>query len=172
MGRHPKPTALRLLEGNREHRTIRAELEPRPERVAPPCPHELKGDARRAWRYIVRELGRMHVLASSDRGQMAAYCDAWGEWCKGRKKLAEMSAAAGGGDVEMIRVGMKTTRHRDGSVTEDSGRLVTNPWVIYTRKARADIARYGAELGLNPVQRTRIKMDIKPARSLREELSA
>ena len=155
-GRKPKPTALRLIEGNREHRTIRAELEPKPVSKAPPCPRELRKDARKAWRYLVRELGGMNCLASSDRGQMVGYCDAWGRWTNAQRRLQEQEQLAGGKDQSVI---MST-----------GGRWGENPWLKISNRALADLIKYGAELGLNPVQRTRVKIEKAPAESRKAKL--
>lgn len=171
-GRKPKPTALRLIEGNREHRTIHEELEPKPERVAPPCPRELKADARKAWRYLVRELGKMGTLASSDRAQMSAYSRAWGLWCKAERKLEELAAQNPGRDSEIIKTGAKKKTNADGSVTESGGNWIQNPWFSIANRAMADAVKYGAELGLNPVQRTRVKLDKPSDQSKRGRLLA
>ena len=177
-GRKPKPTALRLIEGNREHRTIHAELEPHPEKVAPPCPRELRGDERKAWRYLVRELGKMGVLASSDRAQMTAYCDAWGRWCKAKRVLRELSEQAGGKDVEVVKINVRkkiTMDKKTGateSVTETGGSWIQNPWMHLKNRALEDVVKYGAELGLNPVQRTRVKLERPQEQSRRGKLLA
>jgi P27 family predicted phage terminase small subunit len=169
-GRKPKPTALRLIEGNREHRTIHEELEPKPEKKAPPCPRELKDNARKAWRYLVRELGKMGTLASSDRGQMTAYARAWGVWCRAERKLAELSAQLGGGEPEIMKTGIKHTTKPDGTVTESGGNWIQNPWFNVANKAMSDVVKYGAELGLNPVQRTRVKLERADSDDRRERL--
>jgi P27 family predicted phage terminase small subunit len=170
-GRKPKPTGLRLIEGNREHRTISKE-EPRPAPIAPPCPRELQGDERKAWRYLVREMGKMGTLASSDRGQMTAYCDAWGRWVKGKRKLRELAQMAGNDDIEVIRTGAKRKVNPDGSTVETGGNWIQNPWLNFTNRALEDVVKYGAELGLNPVQRTRVKVERSEPNSRRSKLLA
>jgi P27 family predicted phage terminase small subunit len=153
-GRKPKPTSLRLIEGNREHRTIHKELEPQPEKKAPPCPAELRGDERKAWAYLILELGKMGTLASSDRGQITGYCHAWGLWCRAKRKLNDLGA--GGKDAEVI--------------TTENGNYIQNPWLSIANRAMADCVKYGAELGLNPVQRTRVKLENITPVSRRERL--
>jgi P27 family predicted phage terminase small subunit len=153
-GRKPKPTSLRLIEGNREHRTIHQDLEPKPEKKAPPRPRELQGDERKAWRYLVLELEKMGTLASSDRGQITGYCHAWGLWCKAKHKLAELGE--GSMDPEVI--------------TTEKGNYIQNPWLGIANRAMADVVKYGAELGLNPVQRTRVKLENPQPQSRRERL--
>jgi phage terminase small subunit len=98
----------------------------------------------------------MNILASSDRGQMVGYCDAWGRWCKAKRMLAEMELRGGGIPAEIIRCG-------NGGWTE-------SPWLRISNRALADLIKYGAELGLNPVQRTRVKMEKAPEQSRRQKL--
>jgi P27 family predicted phage terminase small subunit len=156
MGRHPKPTPLRLLEGNREHRTIHDELEPRPEKKAPTCPKRLRGEERKAWRYLVKELDKMGTLATSDRAIMAAYCDAWGLWDKAKRKLESLEENMP--DPEVLPT--------------ENGNWIQNPWRQIANRAMADYVRYGALLGLDPTSRTRIKTEVPETKSLRDELLA
>jgi P27 family predicted phage terminase small subunit len=156
-GRKPKPTAFRLIEGNREHRTIDADHEPKPEKKAPPCPGELHGDEKRAWGYLVRELDKMNTLATSDRGMITGYCHAWGTWVKAKRKLNEL-AAAGNPDPEVIMT--------------EKGNWIQNPWLGIANRAMADVVKYGSFLGLDPTSRTRIKVEQPQKQSLRDELLA
>ncbi len=154
-GRKPKPTPLRLIEGNREHRTIHAENEPVPKSDAPPCPRELRGEERKCWKWLVEELRAMGTLATSDRGNMAGYCHAWGIWVKAKHKLNEL-AAGGNQDPEVIMT--------------EKGNWIQNPWLGIANRSMADVVKYGAFLGLDPTSRTRIKTDKPQGPSLREEL--
>lgn len=157
-GRKPKPTALRIIEGNREHRTIHPELEPKPDKIAPSCPRELKGDERKAWRYLVRELTKMQVIASSDRAQMVGYCDAWGRWTKAKRMIAEAELKGSGipGELQL----------------SSKGGFCENVWLRISNRALVDLIKYGAELGLNPIQRTRVKLDKPESQSRRGKLLA
>jgi P27 family predicted phage terminase small subunit len=155
-GKKPKPTSLRLIEGNREHRTIHDENEPRPERKAPPRPKELDVDERKAWRYLVKELDKMGTLATSDRANMTAYCHAWGVWIRAKRKLNEL--AKDNPDCEIIMT--------------DKGNWIQNPWLSNANRGMADVVKYGSFLGLDPTSRTRIKTEVPETKSLRDELLA
>ena len=48
-GRKPKPTAVKILEGNPGKRKLN-EHEPQPQRKAPPCPKWLEPEAKKEWR--------------------------------------------------------------------------------------------------------------------------
>src|SRR5205807_7459629 len=76
-GPQPKPTALRILEGNPSHRPLPAN-EPQP-RVGPPaCPAWLYPQAKRHSQLIVKEwaLAAPRLLTRVDGGVLAGYCQA------------------------------------------------------------------------------------------------
>lgn len=154
-GRKPKPTPLRLIEGNRGHRPIN-EDEPKPKSLAPKCPRELKKEERRAWKYLCTELELMGTLATSDRGIMTAYCFAWGNFVKAKRKLNDLEA-----DIPDPEV-----------IPTEKGNLIQNPWLGIANRANADVVKYGAFLGLDPTSRTHIKIDKPAPKSLRDELLA
>src|SRR4051812_21548502 len=74
-GPAPKPTALRVLEGNRAKRPLRRE--PKPRLGAPECPKELQGEARAEWQRIVPDLDQIGLLARADRAVLMSYCQTW-----------------------------------------------------------------------------------------------
>lgn len=153
-GRKPKPTALRLVEGNREHRPINGN-EPKPEPKAPGCPQFLKDEERKAWRYLVREMKRMGTLASSDRGDMTAYCHWWGLVAKAKRKMLDQVTA------------------EDPSpevITTKAGNLIQNPWLGIANTAAKEITKVSEKLGLDPTARTRLKIEEYEPMSRREKL--
>lgn len=85
-GPTPKPTAIRILEGNPSRRPIRNN-EPKPEQVTPICPSWLDKDGRAEWHRVVPQLEKMGVLAKIDRGALALYCDAWSQFLAVRVML-------------------------------------------------------------------------------------
>lgn len=147
MGRRgppPKPTRLKLLEGNPGKRRLPAN-EPKPRPVAPSCPRSLKLEAKREWRRIVPELDRLGLLAVIDRGQLAGYCQSWAIWVE-----AEEWLAANG----------RTYILRD----EDGNVRYAAPWpeVKIARDALADMRAFGARFGLSPSDRTRMTVPAAP----------
>ena len=81
MGRRgppPKPTALKLLEGNPSKRPLRGEpLQPTPGRLA--CPTWLDREAKAEWRRIVRVMPP-GWLTPVDRSVLAMACVWWSEY--------------------------------------------------------------------------------------------
>ena len=67
-GRKPKPTALKVLEGNPGHRPLNKK-EPMPKGKLPRCPEWLEDDAKKEWK-----------LTEIDRAAFAGYCQAYARW--------------------------------------------------------------------------------------------
>lgn len=142
-GRKPKPTALRIIEGNREHRTIHAELEPKPASTVPPCPRILKGEARKHWKYLIKHLQAMRTVGQSDQAIIMSAALVYGQVLDVQREIDK------GGEPRHI-----TTLRRLLNATT------------------AMLVRYEAELGFNPTARTRIKLDKGETQSRREKLLA
>ena len=54
-GRKPKPTAIKVLEGNPGKRPLN-KFEPAPEKKAPPCPEWLNGEAKAEWERLADKM--------------------------------------------------------------------------------------------------------------------
>ena len=75
-GRKPRPTHLKILEGNPGKRSL-TKNEPKPRPVNPTQPDWLLREAKAEWRRVVPELERMGLLTTVDRAALATYCQAW-----------------------------------------------------------------------------------------------
>ena len=78
-GRKPKPTAVKVLEGNPGKRQLN-ELEPKPEKKAPKCPVWLDKEAKKEWRRISKQLEELGILTEVDMAAFAGYCKAYSRW--------------------------------------------------------------------------------------------
>lgn len=78
-GRKPKPTAVKVLEGNPGKRALN-ELEPKPEKKAPKCPAWLDKEAKKEWKRIANKLEELGVLTEVDMAAFAGYCEAYSRW--------------------------------------------------------------------------------------------
>ena len=87
-GRKPKPTALKIIEGNPGKRPIRGS-EPKPLATQPSCPAHLSPTAKAEWKRLAQTLNRVGLLTQADRAALAAYCQAYGRWVEAERKLAE-----------------------------------------------------------------------------------
>lgn len=78
-GRKPKPTALKILEGNPGKRQLNIN-EPNPEKRAPRCPKWLDSEAKKEWRRMSRLLEKIGILTEIDMAAFAGYCQAYSRW--------------------------------------------------------------------------------------------
>ena len=140
-GRKPKPTALKIAEGNPGKRRIN-HAEPKPPRSLPDCPAHLSAEAKAEWRRLAKSLNVIGLLTQVDRTTMAGYCQCYGRWVEAELKLAETPA--------ILRM--------------PSGYIQQSPWLTIAHKQLELMAKYMVELGLTPASRSRlaIQMDIGP----------
>ncbi|WP_426032826.1 P27 family phage terminase small subunit, partial [Caulobacter sp. DWP3-1-3b2] len=114
-GRKPKPTALKLIEGNPGKRALN-DAEPNAGPIGNP-PDDLDGLALAKWREMAR-LWRL-VLTAADRDQLAEYC---------RLEVERVEA------MEKIKV--------DGPVAMTAGGApVQSAWKIILNKCREDMRK-------------------------------
>lgn len=133
-GPAPKPTALRLLHGDRKDRINRNE--PRPRVADPEPPEGVAEDVLEHWHFYVDELRAMQTLAHCDRDSLLCLCEA-----VARHRRA--SALLAGSDVLIKGL---------------HGGLVRNPAVAVQRDAALEIRAFAQEFGLTPSARSGIKM--------------
>ena len=80
-GRKPKPTALKVLEGDRgKGRRPLNEHEPVPPRGGVKCPSWLLPEAKKEWKRLAASLEAMGVLTMADLTAFAGYCQAYARW--------------------------------------------------------------------------------------------
>lgn len=140
-GKKPKPTHLKLVTGTfRKDRS--SKNEPMPALAIPPVPCELSDDAKLEWGRTSIDLYKLGLLTSLDRAAFAAYCDSWGILIRTRRLLAKMGE--GGADGLLIKTAQ--------------GNLIQNPLIGIANKAKRDMVRYAAELGMTPSARARISV--------------
>ena len=78
-GRRPKPSALKILEGNPGKRALNRD-EPKPRPIAPPCPRWMTNVAKREWRRVSPILERLTLLTEADGAALAGYCQSYARW--------------------------------------------------------------------------------------------
>lgn len=132
-GPRPKPTALRLLHGDRTDR-INFD-EPIAATGVPECPSD-DADVRAVWNYTTEQLAAMGVLTLADRDTLACYCEAVVAHRKASAILAKSPI--------LVR-------------SSDSGALVRNPALQAQRDAAGLISRFAQHFGLSPSARSEIR---------------
>lgn len=136
-GRRPKPTVLKLVEGNRGKRAVNKK-EPKPKRVVPSCPAYLDDSGKVAWGRLSVLLDRMGVLTEADTSALERLCDCYTDILESR---------------DLIR--------RDGRTytTMDMNRntlIKANPAVAQLRAADSQFKSYLVEFGLTPAARSKV----------------
>lgn len=134
-GPAPKPTALRVIEGNRGKRPVN-KAEPKPSPIRPTRPEWMLPEAKREWNRVVPELERMGLLTVVDRAALAAYCQAY----------------ARGVDAERL------LRKKGMSFTTPNGYEQQRPEVAIAMKEWQVVRAFASEFGFTPAARTRISV--------------
>lgn len=78
-GVKPKPTAIKVLEGNPGKRKLNIN-EPKPKAKAPKCPSWLDDEAKKEWRRMSKQLEQLGILTEIDMAAFAGYCQAYARW--------------------------------------------------------------------------------------------
>ena len=129
-GRKPKPTALKVLEGNPGKRPLN-DHEPIPPKGELKCPSWLLPEAKKEWASSLEAMG---VLTTADLTAFAGYCQAYARW-----KEAE----------EFI------TQH--GSIFKTpSGYVQQVPQVSIAQQNLKIMQSFCSDFGLTPATRARI----------------
>ena len=78
-GRKPKPTAVKVLEGNPGKRPLNM-YEPVPEKKAPECPSWLNDEAKEEWDRLADKMVNLGTLTEMDMAAFAGYCQSYARW--------------------------------------------------------------------------------------------
>jgi P27 family predicted phage terminase small subunit len=131
-GRTPKPTKLKILDGQAEGMGD----EPDPEICAPECPEHLVDEARAEWDRMVPLLTTLKMLTLIDRAALACYCQNWARWVEAEQSLAENGLI----------------------VKSPNGCPIQNPYLGVANTAQKHLKAFIVEFGLSPASRTRIRV--------------
>lgn len=137
-GRKPKPTAVKVLEGNPGKRSLNTQ-EPQPRKKAPRCPVCLEEEAKKEWKRMAKQMEQLGILTEVDMAAFAGYCQAYARW-----KEAE----------EFI------TQH--GSIVKTpSGYWQQVPQVSIAQTYLKIMNKFCEQFGLTPAARSRIVADAR-----------
>ena len=87
-GRKPKPTAVKVLEGNPGKRSLNRQ-EPKPEKKAPRCPAWLEDEAKKEWKRMAKQMEQLGILTEIDMAAFAGYCQAYARWKEAEEYISE-----------------------------------------------------------------------------------
>jgi len=133
-GPQPKPTALRLLHGDRPARTNQDE--PQPEQGDPDCPDAASREVREIWDYTLEQLIVMGVATKADRDALLCYCEAVVTHRRASAILAKSQVLVPG---------------------TLAGSIVRNPALQVQRDSAAVVRAFAREFGFTPAARSEIR---------------
>ena len=139
-GRKPKPTILKLIQGNPGRRPLNLhEFHPAVE--IPRCPLHLQGEARKEWRRISRELEKYCLISEVDRAALAFYCVNWARHVEAEEMIDRAAKAANASGL---------------FVKSPNGYPSQSPWLAVSNKAMEMCRAFLAEFGMSPASRSRV----------------
>ena len=137
-GRKPKPHHLKQLMGNPGKRPLKPPPKGRDGRM--PCPSWLDTEAKRQWGIVTKQLRAMGILAQSDVGIIASYCQTLSRLQEAQKAI-----------------------HQHGiTLPTVSGGFKKNPCVGILEKCVDTLRQLSGELGLSPTSRERLSVTLPP----------
>jgi len=134
-GRKPKPTALKISQGNPGRRPLNTR-EPHPEVGIPERPAHLGPEACAEWDRVTAILQVLGIITKIDRAALAAYCVAFARWVEAEQKLKEQGL--------VVRA-------------PQTGYPMQNPYLSIANTAMTQMIRLAAEFGMTPSSRSRLQ---------------
>jgi P27 family predicted phage terminase small subunit len=138
-GPKPKPTALRMLHGDKPSRYNNQEPIPAP--GLPQCPGEVTLEVQEVWDFTIEQLQAMDCVALADRDMLRVYCEA---------VILHRHASA---DIAAVQV---FDEPGTDAVVNKLSRLAR-----IQKTAAETMRQYGSLFGLNPSARSQIKVGEK-----------
>ncbi len=134
-GRKPKPTQLKLVQGNAGKRAINQD-EPKGEVLQhiPECPEWIPGEGKEAWGKLAPWLTKNRILTGTDLHNLEAFCAAYGRWRDAEEHYALTGPV----------------------ITGATGGPVKNPAATIINESLKQLSSFGAALGLDPASRVRL----------------
>lgn len=131
-GRRPKPSHLKLLQGNPGRRPLNAS-EPKPPAQLPPVPEHLSDSAKREWARMGQQLLNLGLLTSIDRSAFAAYCAVYARWVEAEESLRQTGPV----------------------LRSPSGYPMLSPFYTVANQSLSQMRAYMTEFGMTPSSRSR-----------------
>ena len=136
-GPRPKPTSLRILEGNPSRRPLN-DKEAHPDKEIPKCPDHLNEEAQKEWERISNKLFDLCLLTEIDGQALAMYCQAYANW----KEATE----------QIKKTGMIIRAAKNNYP-------ILNPYMSIANRAFEQMLALLAEFGMTPASRSRITVE-------------
>lgn len=137
-GRRPKPSHLRMVEGNRGRRPLN-ENEPQPKKGRPKIPTHLSVRARSAWKFVAELLDNMGVLTEADSLALERLCETYVEIVEAQELIEKKGR-------------VYKTHNEAGEIMWRS-----HPAVKQLQDADRRFRAYLIEFGLTPAARSKVQ---------------
>jgi P27 family predicted phage terminase small subunit len=134
-GRRPKPTHLKLLQGNPGKRRINAN-EPKPPVEILPAPDHLSDSAKAEWERMAKVLAQLGLLTSIDGVAFEAYCTLVARWREAEEALKKTGPV----------------------VKSPSGYPILSPYYTVANQSLNQMRAFLVEFGMTPSARSRISL--------------
>ncbi len=138
-GRKPKPTVLKIREGNPGKRSLN-KAEPNAPSDVPSCPEFLDEVAREEWDRISGILTEMGLLSTADRAALAAYCTVYSRWVHAEEQVKKFGTIV---------------------KSPEKGFPMKSPYLTVADQAMESMRKFLVEFGLTPSSRSRIRVETK-----------
>jgi len=134
-GGKPKPTVLKLLQGNPGKRAInKKEPQSGPGRIR--APSELSPEGKKHFRKMAATLRRSQLYTELDTHALALLAEAYATWCLAQRHIQE-----------------------DGMLTTNAeGTTIQSPWARIASTTARQIHSLLAEFGMTPSSRSRVSI--------------
>ena len=147
-GRKPKPTVLKIREGNPGKRAING-AEPTAPSDVPSCPDFLDEVAQEEWYRISGILCEMGLLSTADRAALAAYCTVYSRWVHAEQQVKKFGTIV---------------------KSPEKGFPMKSPYLTVADQAMESMRKFLVEFGLTPSSRSRLRVEAK--KSAEDEFDA
>ena len=135
-GRKPKPTVLKVLDGNPGKRAL-SQREPVAPQGVPDPPAWLDDEAKAEWERVLPDLEQMGLLSPADRPALAAYCTAWSRWVEAEQMVKKFGPIV---------------------KSPEKGFPMKSPYLTIADQALETMRKLMVEFGLTPSSRSRIRV--------------
>jgi len=139
-GRKPKPTTLKILEGNPGRRPLNDGPPQAPAEV-PECPEFLDDEAKAEWFRMAPVLLDMGLLTPADRAALAAYCISYSRWVAAEAQVRRLGT--------IVKSPLKNFPMK-------------SPYLTVADQALETMRKFMVEFGLTPSSRSRIRVPGNP----------
>lgn len=132
-GRKPKPTAMKLAEGNPGKRPIGSN--PQPPAKLPAPPKHLSKDGKKVWKALGPRFAALGIMAEVDEVAFAILCESYASY-----------------------VSLVIKARDDGPIVRVNGQAVPNPYLVRADREAEKVRKLLAEFGGSPSSRARLNV--------------